>query len=707
MAEFRYIAFLSYSHRDRALAEWLHRELENYRVPKRMIGASTEQGPVPAHLRPIFKDREELSAAGSLSEAITTALGRAPALIVVCSPAAAASPWVNEEVRTFKQLHGHARIFAVIAAGEPNASRIPGREGEECFPPAIRFAVDSAGKLTDIPAEPIAADLRPGRDGKRIGKLKLIAGLLGVGFDELVQRETQRRQRRLRYLAAASFAGMTVTSGLAVTAVVARDEAREQRNDAQHQRAEADGLVEFMLTDLRKKLEPVGRLDVMDTVGRRAMTYYSAQDPAKLDPDALGRRARALQLVAEVRNLRGDSEGALRAFRQAAATTGELLARDPDDGQRIFDHSQSVFWVGYIAWQRGDLKTGREFFGQYLTNAQRLARRDSANDAWNGEVGYANQSLGILELDDNQPVKALRYFKHGEGVWARLAERVADKREARYNQAQMIAWKADAERRLLDHASALKDRQREAAIYRRLLAADPDDSKAREGLAVAQLRTAQLQMETGSAREAMVNARAGFREIQFLQDRDPSNRLWQEIGVKAANATAEASMMSGDWEGARQANALALGNARKLVAIDGKVPEWRTDCLLPARWMEIAISVAGGDRASARAQIGKFRQDFTWNERTKSADERFAWIIVDTLDGIDHRAGGKEAAAGASFQRAALYLPRDVNLMDARLLGAASYLQRASSITGLPASAPAAAGRVKYDVGALLPAQGG
>jgi hypothetical protein len=702
MAEIRYPAFLSYSHRDQAVAEWLHHELETYRVPSRMVGTETLLGPVPSRLTPIFKDREELSAAGSLGDAITSALSRASALIVICSRASAASPWVNEEVCAFKKLHGHARIFAVIVDGEPGASRVPGREDEECFPPAVRFAVDDAGQITDTPAEPIAADLREGGDGKRLAKLKLIAGLLGVGLDEIVQREAQRRARRLRYLVAASLAGMTVTSGLAITAVMARDEAREQRNDAQHQRTEADGLVEFMLTDLRKKLEPVGRLDVMDTVGRRALAYYAAQNPAKLDPDALGRRSRALQLVAEVRNLRGDSEGALAAFKQAAATTGELLARQPNDGQRIFDHAQSVFWVGYIAWQRGDLKTGREFFSQYLARAQQLARIDPENDAWNGEVGYANQSLGILELDDNQPAKALQLFNNGEGVWARLAQRAKDKREPSYNLAQMLAWRADAERRSLDHKSALADRQKEAAIYRRLLAADPADNKAKEGLAVAELRTAQLRLEIGAPREAVVAADAGLDEAQSLQSRDPSNRLWQEIGVKAANTAAEAKMMTGDWAGAGQANSLALANAQRLVAVDHTVPEWRTDCLLPARWMEIAISVADGHRTAARGLIARFRQDFSWNDATKSADERFAWVMVETLDGIGRRAAGDEAGARANFQRAAFYLPKNGGLMDARLFGAARYLQRTTRVTGLPASAPAMAGRVQYNVGALL-----
>lgn len=704
MAEFRYIAFMSYSHRDREIAEWLHRELETYRVPKRMIGTATPIGPVPARLIPIFKDREELSAAGSLTEAIRTALSSASALIVVCSPSSAASKWVNEEIRIFKQLNGGDRVFAIIANGECGASRVPGREEQECFPPAMRFVVAPDGTITDFPAEPIAADLRPDGDGKRVGKLKVIAGLLGVGLDELVRREAHRRQRRLRYAVAASLAGMTVTSGLAITAVMARDEAREQRNEAQSQRTQADGLVEFMLTDLRKKLEPVGRLDVMDTVGRRALAYYSRQDPTKLDPNALGRRARALQLVAEVRNLRGDSEGALAAFRQAAGSTRELLARDPSNGQRIFDHSQSVFWVGYIAWQRGDLKTGRQSFTEYLTQAQKLVKLDPRNDSWASELGFANANLGTLELDDGRPAQALGYFDNAEKVFEGVRARSKEKRDPSYYLAQEIAGKADARRGLMDLAGALGDRRREAALYRELLSADPNDSKAKEGLAVAQFRSAQLQLELGSAGDAATTARQSFDGIRDLQEQDPSNRLWQEIAIKSANTLAEALMVAGDWAGARQVNAWALESAAKLVALDRTVTDWRTDCLLPARWMQIALSK---DPAAARKLIAGFNQDFTWDTKGKTtADERFAWVMVDVLDGIQWRSIGNLANARASFARAGSR-SSGANRPDARLLAVTAYLDRYQSVSGLPQVAPAMASRVRYDVGALLNSQRG
>src|SRR5215471_14241860 len=59
--EFRYRAFISYSHQDRAWADWLHRALETYRVPRRLVGRRTEIGIIPKRIAPVFRDREELA----------------------------------------------------------------------------------------------------------------------------------------------------------------------------------------------------------------------------------------------------------------------------------------------------------------------------------------------------------------------------------------------------------------------------------------------------------------------------------------------------------------------------------------------------------------------------------------------------------------------------------------------------------------------
>src|SRR5688572_19879526 len=110
----RYAAFLSYSHKDAAAARWLHRKLETYRIPRRLVGTEGDRGTVPARLTPIFRDREELPAAGDLSEKVRAALAASDNLIILCSPNSAASPWVAKEISAFRGLHPGKPVFAAI-----------------------------------------------------------------------------------------------------------------------------------------------------------------------------------------------------------------------------------------------------------------------------------------------------------------------------------------------------------------------------------------------------------------------------------------------------------------------------------------------------------------------------------------------------------------------------------------------------------------
>jgi len=60
--------------------------------------------------------------------------------IVICSPAARAPRWVNEEILAFKRLGREDRIFCLIVSGEPGGSAQPGAADEECFPSALTYA---------------------------------------------------------------------------------------------------------------------------------------------------------------------------------------------------------------------------------------------------------------------------------------------------------------------------------------------------------------------------------------------------------------------------------------------------------------------------------------------------------------------------------------------------------------------------------------
>ena len=194
-----YRAFISYSRHDDLPAERLHAFLETYRVPSRLAGRIVAGRPIPARLSPVFRDRDELAGSADLGAAIAQALRASDALIVLCSPAAKASRWVDEEIRLFKAMGRSARIFPMVVAGPEPGTALD----EGCFPGTLRIEIGLDGLPTGRPAEPLAADARPGQDGWYPACLKLVAGLLEVPYDDLRRREEIRRRRRLAVRAAA------------------------------------------------------------------------------------------------------------------------------------------------------------------------------------------------------------------------------------------------------------------------------------------------------------------------------------------------------------------------------------------------------------------------------------------------------------------------------------------------------------------------
>jgi hypothetical protein len=147
--EFKYWAFLSYSHQDNVetradgsrghirWAEWLHDSLETYRVPAEFRMRQTRIGePMPERFYPVFQDEKELPINADLGESIRSALRQSRFLIVICSPRSATSRYVNEEVRYFKELGRGDRIMTLMIDGEPNvsfANKAGFSPDEECF----------------------------------------------------------------------------------------------------------------------------------------------------------------------------------------------------------------------------------------------------------------------------------------------------------------------------------------------------------------------------------------------------------------------------------------------------------------------------------------------------------------------------------------------------------------------------------------------
>ncbi len=117
MPDWKYKAFISYSHADEKSARWLHKKLEAFRLPRNrailQVGRKNNLGRV-------FRDQDELAASSDLGEKISLALGESENLIVICSPHAAQSRWVNEEVSRYQRLGRQHRIFCLVVDRAPN-----------------------------------------------------------------------------------------------------------------------------------------------------------------------------------------------------------------------------------------------------------------------------------------------------------------------------------------------------------------------------------------------------------------------------------------------------------------------------------------------------------------------------------------------------------------------------------------------------------
>ncbi len=333
METFKYKGFISYSHDDERWGSWLHRKLETFRFPRRTVGRETKRGIVPRRFTPVFRDRDELTAGANLGAEIQDSLRQSENLIVLCSPRSAQSYWVNKEIQYFKQHNNPDNIFAFIMEGEPFAQN----PEEECFPEALKYAMGADGELSDTVVEPLAADARDVGDGKSLALLKILSGMAGLGLDELVQRDLQRARRRVTGITATALTTVLIMGSLTWYAWEARQEADTRR-------ADAEGLIEFMLTDLRDKLEPVGKLDILDAVGQEATGYYDSYDAANMSADAIGRRATAYHLLGDIQLRMGKYEEAQNYFEPAFDYTEAQLKADPDNPDRIYEHIQSVFW---------------------------------------------------------------------------------------------------------------------------------------------------------------------------------------------------------------------------------------------------------------------------------------------------------------------------------------------------------------------------
>lgn len=501
-AQSSFKAFISYSHADARLVRKLHSQLEAYRLPKG-LGEISAQNAFSHGLGKIFRDREYLSVAQDLSSTVKDALGQSEVLLVVCSPNAKGSHWVEREIQYFRGLHPDRPILAALVDGEP----------VEAFPLA----------LTEDGMEPLAADLRKEGDGWKLGFLKLVAGIVGVPLDALVQRDSQRQTTRV-------MAVTGVIGFFALCMVAMAFAAIQARNEAQFQQGQAEGLIAYNIGDLRTQLKGVGRLDVMKGVNERTLDYFRAQkDLSGLSSEGLAQRAAVLLAIGEdeLKTVGGDEAKALDYFAEAYRTTEAGLVQDQDNSERIFEHAQSAYWLGYHAYDQDDWVLTEKHWSEYRELTAKLYSEDPTNSRWVIEAGSGESNICTLELS----------------------------REGELTQAKEACTAAVS---LAFEAAAL----------------EPSNNIHLERIANRHAWLATVHEKEGDFDEEYAVRLEGEKHATQLLARDPRNRDWQDLWLSSQISLAESEFSTGNREQARRRISAALPISQELVRSDPENKIW-------------------------------------------------------------------------------------------------------------------------------------
>lgn len=676
----RYRAFISYSSHDERWAAWLQRALETYRVPSRLVGTLTKFGPVPARLAPIFRDRSDLASATDLGSHIEEALGESDNLIVVCSPHAVASRWVNEEIETF-QRQGHGRrIHCLIVAGEPSASETPGREAEECFPPALRHAPAGGSLMQHI--EPIGADVRPERDGRTNARLKIIAGLLGLEFDALKQREQRRRMRRLAAVAILATVVMAITSGLAVEAVLAR-------RTAERRQRQAEELVDFMLGDLNDRLRQVERLDILEAVDNHAVTYFLSLPTSDVTDTVLARRATALEKIGSVRADQGRLSAALESYQAAAAINAQLLERAPQDPSREAAYAGSLIWIGNAHWFQGHIDEARRAFDEATGLYERASAARPADAELLSALAGARTNSGRVQEVRGDFAAARNLYATVEATYSALAGRdpanvrwQQELAEARGNIGKLALEQGEIGRAIDSYAEVMKIK---ADIARR----DPRDRDAQESLLISEAILGRTLGLCGALEPAAAHLNQAVGSARRLLDFDGVQTAWREDYAIYSRNLGQVERLRGrlDAAGARDADAMRV--LAELVGIDRTNAVWRRELALAEDEMAL-VRLARGDAAEAEVVAESGLESIADTHAASPDDRTLRFAAAESLVTRGKVAAARQLpdAARGFWQRAREILDSDIKVNQDPLY-VATWVQAAVLLDDVEAVRPA------------------
>lgn len=571
--EFRYRAFLSYSHADTRWAKRLHRRLETFRIDKDLVGRATGEGTIiPKTLRPVFRDREDFTAGQALGGQTLSALDVSAAMIVICSPASAKSHYVNEEIRLYRSRHPERPVIPVIVNGRPGHPEL------ECFPPALRFAIDTDGNITDTPEEHLAADVREDGDGFDLAVAKVVARLLLLETDNVFRRAERARRRTAAIR-------NSIIATLALLAAMAGGSAAYAWQQLKTNEAFLEATLNRATDIVNTAVEHAQKFNVPRAATLQLLTRAEGlfDDMARLGrPTEALQRQKAWMLIQFSRNyaVLGDTTKWRERAGEAHRIMTALGAGKPDDQQTQYDLATAIFEYADALMAQGLFDEAMRPYLQAYELAYRFTQNLPGNTYWQRTLFIALRNVGRVQHAKGDLDSALISYRGSLAVAERLAKANPKDQELERSVAVAHNIVGDVLFEQGEYDEAETSFQNYAVIAEWFSMLNPENSGSQLDFAVAHSRIGDVHAQRKRYDDAVDSYRKGLEIMQRLVALDPTSTSWQRDTVVLHVKIGDARTEQKDTAAARTSYQAAFGISERLSRADSKNVIWQRDLSL-------------------------------------------------------------------------------------------------------------------------------
>ncbi|HPA18439.1 MAG TPA: protein kinase [Verrucomicrobiae bacterium] len=487
---------------------------------------------------------------------------------------------------------------------------------------------------------------------KRYGDMRAVVEAL----EAVDTRRALRRNRRVLGMVGAMAIVAMAAAGLAGWLWREAEEAKRriatERDRADKARVQAEGLVDFMTFDLRDKLRPIGRLDLMEDLIRRVEAYHRQRE----EDEAAGKEARSVEELRR-RSVNFDTQGntwsalgnlgeALASYRRSLEMREVLAARDPTNAELQRDLSVSLDKVGDVRKTQGDPDGALDSYRRSLEIRERLAQQEPGNPEWrrNLSVSFANvgdvlKARGDL---DGALANARRFLEGAENLVRGDPDNAAWRRDLVVG-LNMVGDVRQAEG---DLDGALANHQRALAEAERLAGQDPKNADWKRDLALSLDRVGDVRKAQGDADGALDNWRRSLEITEGLASQDPKNTGWQRDLLVGLNKVGDVHQDRGAFDAALASYGQSLKIAEALAAQNPDNINWRRD-------LAVGLNKSGAAqhaRGHLDEAVGSYRRSLEIREKLARQDsdnaewQRDVFVGLANLAHVELQRGNRPAA---------------------------------------------------------------